>query len=84
MADYDNTNTGALFKNDKKVSEKHPDYKGTANVDGTEYWVSAWIKTSKSGQSFMSFAYTPKQQEVKPKQDIMGLEENGLMSDIPF
>ena len=34
MADYDNTNTFVLFKNDKGSNPKRPDYAGTANVDG--------------------------------------------------
>lgn len=49
MADYDNTNTLVLFKNDKDGNEKRPDYKGTINIEGTEYAVSAWIRTPKSG-----------------------------------
>ncbi len=28
MSNYDNTNSGVLFKNDKKGNEKAPDYKG--------------------------------------------------------
>lgn len=61
MSDFDNTNTGAIFKNDKKESEKHPDYKGQINVNGVEYWLSAWIKTStKTGNKFMSLSVKPK------------------------
>ncbi len=32
MSNYDNTNSGVLFKNDKKGNEKAPDYKGKVNV----------------------------------------------------
>ena len=60
MSDYDNTNSGALFKNDKKESDSHPDYKGTINVGGTDYWLSAWIKTSKGGQKYMSLSVKAK------------------------
>lgn len=52
-------NSGVLFKNDKKEQEKHPDYKGSIMVDGTEYWLSAWIKEGKSGK-FMGLAVSPK------------------------
>lgn len=60
MSEYDNNNSGALFKNDKQGNEKRPDYKGSAEVDGRQYWVSAWIKQSKAGQTFMSLRYEPK------------------------
>jgi hypothetical protein len=33
---YNNTNTGAIFKNDHKVKETDRDYGGTLNVDGIE------------------------------------------------
>lgn len=54
--EYDNTNRGSLFKNDRKDDAKFPDYKGSINVEGTEYWLSAWIKVSKDGNKFMSLS----------------------------
>jgi hypothetical protein len=62
--DYDNTNRGVLFKNDRKESDKHPDYKGSINVDGVEHWLDAWIKTGAKGK-FMSLSINPKE----PRQD---------------
>jgi hypothetical protein len=58
---YDNTNRGAIFKNDRKESERHPDYKGNINVGGQEFWLSAWIKDGRSGK-FMSLSVQPKEQ----------------------
>ena len=66
--EYDNTNSGALFRNDKKETEKHPDYKGSLNVDGTDYWLSAWLKESKEGKKFMSLSVQPKDGQAKSKQ----------------
>ena len=37
---YSNENSGALFKNDDKSNERHPDYKGSLNVNGVDYWIS--------------------------------------------
>jgi len=50
---YDNTNTGAIFKNEK-TKETQPDYKGKLNVQGKDFDVSGWIRTSKDGKSFLS------------------------------
>jgi uncharacterized protein (DUF736 family) len=58
---YDNTNRGALFKNDEKAKDEQPDYRGRLNVDGVEFWLSGWIKTSKAGAKFMSLNVQPKQ-----------------------
>jgi hypothetical protein len=63
MVEYDNTNRGSLFKNTKKEEDRHPDYNGSINVEGTEYWLNAWIKESKKdGTKFFSLS-------VKEKQD---------------
>lgn len=42
MSNYDNTNKGQIWGNDKKETDKHPDFKGSINVEGVEYWLSAW------------------------------------------
>jgi uncharacterized protein (DUF736 family) len=59
MSDYDNTNRGALFKNNEKTEETHPDYRGRLNVDGVDLWLSAWLKTSKNGMKYMSLSVKP-------------------------
>ena len=68
MTEYNNENRGVLFKNDRKDSEKHPDYKGNINVGGVEYWLSAWIKES-AKEKFMSLSIQPKEeQKSAPKR----------------
>lgn len=41
--EYDNTNRGALYKNDKKRGDNDPDYTGVGNLDGADCYVNAWI-----------------------------------------
>lgn len=65
MADYDNNNSGVLFVNDRKQSDRHPDYKGSAEVDGVEYWVSGWKKQSRNGGVFLSLSFQPKEAAAK-------------------
>lgn len=65
MSTYDNTNSGAIFKNDRKEKDTHPDYKGSLNVEGVEYWVSSWIKSGQKGK-FMSIALTQKDAQKPP------------------
>ncbi len=61
MPEYDNTNTGALFENDKQGNPKRPDYKGSINVDGKDYWLSMWDKVGKSGKAYYSLSIQPKE-----------------------
>ena len=52
-------NTGTLFVNDRKEKDTHPDRKGTARIEGREYWVSGWIKEGKTGK-LLSLSFKPK------------------------
>lgn len=60
---YDNTNRGALFANKERRGENDPNARGTLNVGGIEFWVSAWTKTSKAGEKYQSLAVTPKEEK---------------------
>jgi hypothetical protein len=42
MAEYDETNRGAIWKNEEKKTDKHPDFTGSLNVKGVNYRVAAW------------------------------------------
>lgn len=65
---YDNTNRGTLFRNDRKETDNHPDYNGSINVGGQEFWLNAWIKTSSKGTKFMSLSVKPKDQQPAQPQ----------------
>jgi hypothetical protein len=58
MPEYDNTNKGAAFRKNN-VNPKAPQLSGPLNVEGKNYEISVWEKTSKAGDAFLSF-------EVKP------------------
>lgn len=65
MTEYDNTNRGALFPAEKET-DRHPDLKGKLNVDGTDYYVSAWSNVSKKdGKKYLSLS-VDKKQDQKP------------------
>lgn len=60
MSNYDNNDSGALFDNDRRTSDRHPNMRGSATVGGVEYWVSAWEKRSAGGKNYISLAFTAK------------------------
>jgi len=41
-------NSGVLFTNNKREKETHPHYNGKATINGTEYYVSSWVKEGKN------------------------------------
>jgi len=74
------TNTGAIFKNDKKTNEKQPDYRGKVNVNGKEMEVALWVKQGKAGSFFsasFSEPYVASTEERRPVGD-------SIDDDLPF
>lgn len=82
MTDYDNTNSGVLFKNDKDGNEKRPDYTGEINVDGKDLRLAAWIKTSAKGNKFMSLRVSEKE-ERRDSQPVSNTDDFDS-EEVPF
>ena len=85
---YDNTNRGQIWKNDRKETDKHPDFRGSLNVNGQEFWVSAWKRKPDANPKApaLSFSVQPKeQQSQQPQQNFQAPQQNNdLDGDIPF
>jgi hypothetical protein len=80
---YDNTNRGVLFKNDPQGNPKRPQYRGSLNVGGTEYNLSAWIKESKkTGDKFLSLSVEAKKDS--PVRNKAPVEQDEFNDNIPF
>ena len=81
-------NTGAIFKNDNKKADNHPDYKGKVNVNGKEMEVALWMKTSAKGVKFFSVSFS--EPFVKSETQINGtLKQTSYVNldakdDLPF
>jgi len=68
-------NSGAIFKNDKREKDTHPHAKGSCMIDGVEYWIAAWRKTSQSGTEFTSLSFTRKDNQPAATQPATELEK---------
>lgn len=55
-------NSGTLGRNKRRESDKHPEYTGSAEIDGQEFWISAWLKEGSDGK-FFSLSFKPKEQK---------------------
>ena len=87
MTEFDNTNRGVLYRNENKTSENHPDYSGSVNVSGTDYWLSGWLKESKKdGKKFFSLSVRPKNDAAsKPvNKPVKTAEPDDFDQSIPF
>lgn len=69
MSNYDNNNRGAIWKNEKKVTDRHPDYTGKAMIDGVDYYVSAWRRGPDDNPKAPALRFT-----VTPVADVMQKE----------
>lgn len=57
---------GSMFRNDKKTTDKHPDFKGSVTIDGRQYWLSGWIRNSERAGEWISVSAQPK--DANPAQ----------------
>ena len=71
MTEYDNTNRGQIWMNDKKTTPNHPDFTGSLDVNGVEYWVSAWKRKPDANPKApaLSFSVKPKEAQPEPKPE---------------
>jgi uncharacterized protein (DUF736 family) len=84
MTEYDNTNRGVLFREYEKESEKHPDYKGSINIEGKDYWLSGWKQQSKKGANYLSLSVKPKEDKSYETDEVHEVEGEFNLNDVPF
>jgi len=83
-------NSGALFKEEEKKSDKHPDYKGNCLVNGKQMYIAAWINTSQGGKKYMSLSFSEPTQKAEYSKKVSDatptpqFAEPQAEEDIPF
>jgi len=98
MSQYDNSNRGSVWKNEDRKSDSHPQFKGIAEVNGVEYWVSGWLRKPDANPKApaMNFSFSAKEnqphsqppqqssQVQQAKAAVMGGFDASFDDDIPF
>ena len=83
MTQFDNTNRGSIWKNEKKLTDTHPDFTGALNVEGVEYWVSAWKRKPDASPNAPALSFSIKLKE--PRQAVQQVAVDvDLNDEIPF
>lgn len=52
-------NSGVLFHRQVENGSKRPDLSGGINVNGTEFELAGWSRTSKNGREYISLTIKP-------------------------
>lgn len=75
-------NSGSIFKNANKTEDWHADARGSALIDGVEYWVDAYTNTgtkNNSDEKWQGLRF--KKKDSQPKKE----SSNEITyDDIPF
>lgn len=80
---HDNTNKGVLFNEKEVKSDKHPIMTGKLNVEGKDYRIAAWEKTSRDGLStFLSLAIS--EPKVVNRDTVAEVSDEFSLKDIGF
>lgn len=59
-------NTGSLFKNDNRTQDTHAHARGSALIDGVDYFVDAWTNVAKNGDKYQSLKFKRKDKQTHP------------------
>ena len=79
---------GTIFKNDRKTADNHPDWKGTAMVNGALVDIALWSRDNAKGP-FFSVGISPARERTAqpaPRQDAAPRGRGGAVDEdaIPF
>ena len=79
-------NTGAIFKNDNKTTDKHPEYKGKVLVNNKEMEIALWLKTSAKGVKFFSVSLSEPfvKSQLQIKNNELQNKPLEINNDLPF
>jgi hypothetical protein len=87
---HDNEGRGVLFRNkNQREGRRDPDYTGTINHNGVEYWLSGWLKKSgpgskNPGENFLSIQIGNPKDEQPSKSRQAQTNAYADDEDIPF
>lgn len=75
--------TGSLWKNDRREKDTQAHARGSALIDGVEWWVDAWTNATTAGERYQSLKFRRKDAQVQP-QPAQGIGNDDPDDFIPF
>ena len=88
MNQHDNTNRGAIWRNENRKSDKHPHFSGSINIDGKDFWLSGWKRADDASDRapLVSFSVRPKDDNPSQsyQQSAPQKAQDDDFGDLPF
>lgn len=77
-------NIGSLSRNRKKEKETHPDFRGSATIEGVAFWISAYINEGEGGGKYFRLYFEPKKTDPSNPPAPADSADIASQPDIPF
>ena len=74
-------NSGAIFQNTKRRTDKDPTGQGDALIDGVEYWISAWTNKTNDGKAYYAVKFKRKDTPAPPPDNAAPPDDD---ENLPF
>lgn len=76
---------GTIFRNDRKAADNHPDWRGTAMVNGALVEIALWSREGKRGEFYSVSISNARERQPQPQREAAPRREEAPMTDdIPF
>ena len=87
MSNYDETNKGAIWGNKDKqeanANPNWPDYKGSINIEGKEYWLSGWKRKEGAHPNAPAMSLSVQAKDDVHKQGVEDASQAAQGNNIP-
>ena len=80
---YSEINRGAIWGNKRKETERHPDFTGSINVEGVEYWISAWKRKADAPPNAPALSFQVRLKDETPQKTAKPAQVD-VDEDLPF
>lgn len=76
-----------LYPVKEKKTDNHPDYTGKATIDGVEYELAAWNRTSKNDKPYLGLSIKKRELSPETEKQLQELKDSAaaaLDDGVPF
>ena len=85
MSSSNNDLRGILSRNDRREKDSQPEFRGDCAINGTQFWIDAWVQERKdgSGRKFFGLKFRAKDVQHAGAEPSPAVNDD-IDSQIPF